>query len=104
MSHVTIGRVDTDRKSDSSVCYSRLVFVSTLFFSANLSNFQLSREAAALLKTNKSTVHTTILINYFLILVCSSSMSRFSFTNFCRESRKHNNILLSSAKFTEDRI
>ena len=103
MNHVTIGRVDTDRKSDSSVCYSRLVFVS-LFFSANLSNFQLSREAAALLKTNKSTVHTTILINYFLILVCSSSMSRFSFTNFCRESRKHNNIFLSSAKFTDDRI
>ena len=38
------------------------------------------------------------------MLACSSSMSSFSFANVCRESRKHNNILLSSAKFTLDRI
>ena len=40
----------------------------------------------------------------FLILVCSSSMSSFSFTNLCREPLKHNNILLISAKFTLDHI
>ena len=40
----------------------------------------------------------------FLVLVCSSSMSSFSFTNFSWENLKHNNILLSSAKFTLDRI
>ena len=31
-------------------------------------------------------------------------MSSFSFTNFCRQPLKHNNILLSSAKFTLDPI
>ena len=31
-------------------------------------------------------------------------MSSFSFTTFCREPLKHNNILLSSAKFTLDQI
>ena len=31
-------------------------------------------------------------------------MSRLSFTNFCREPLKHNNILLSSAKFVLDPI
>ena len=40
----------------------------------------------------------------FLVLVCSSSMSSFSFTHFSWENLKHNNILLSSAKFTLDRI
>ena len=29
-------------------------------------------------------------------------MSSFSFTNFCREPLKYNNILMSSAKFTLD--
>ena len=32
------------------------------------------------------------------------SKSSFSFTNFSREPLKHNNILLSKAKFTLDRI
>ena len=40
----------------------------------------------------------------FLILVCSSSMSSFSFTNFSREPLKHNNILLGSSKFILDCI
>ena len=31
-------------------------------------------------------------------------MSSFSFTKFCRDPLKHNNILLSSAKFTLDCI
>ena len=31
-------------------------------------------------------------------------MSSFSFTDFCREPLKHNNIHLGSAKFTLDRI
>ena len=31
-------------------------------------------------------------------------MSRLSITNFCREPLKHNNILLSSAKFVLDPI
>ena len=38
----------------------------------------------------------------FLILVCSSSMSSFSFTNFSLGPLKYNNILLSSEKFTLD--